>query len=289
MYCGFVVDHTQNCRMVGVGRDLWRSSSPTPLPKLVHLEQAAQDLIQAGFEYLQRRRLHSPPGQPVPVLCHPQSKEVLPHVQMELSVLQFVPVAPCLVTGHYWRESGPILLTIILKIFIRSPLSLLFFRQTLFFNILNSLSSGSVLTRRTSGILGEMLASPEEHRLASWNPAPPSPFRNRVRAWTVQYGSWGIQTGGRPFLFPSKLLDVPCGLAWAFLGKSCWCKGERRMYLLGGREREGWRGGRISIQASQRGYKEFINSERSVFSLYHLLLGLWCNEIAFSQVTIEGS
>jgi len=28
--------------MAGVRRDLWRSSSPTPLPKQVHLEQAAR-------------------------------------------------------------------------------------------------------------------------------------------------------------------------------------------------------------------------------------------------------
>jgi len=64
--------------MVVAGRDLWRSSSPNPLPKQGHLQQAAQDLVQAGFEYLQRRRLHNLPGQPVPVLRHPQSKEDLP-------------------------------------------------------------------------------------------------------------------------------------------------------------------------------------------------------------------
>jgi len=61
--------------MVGIGRDFWRSCTPTPLPKQGHLQQAAQDLLQAVFEYLQRRRLHNPPGQPVPMLCHPQSKE----------------------------------------------------------------------------------------------------------------------------------------------------------------------------------------------------------------------
>jgi len=76
--------------MVGVGRDLCGSSSPTPLPKQGHLQQAAEDLLQAGLEYLQRRRLHHLPGQPVPVLCHPQREKVLPHVQMELPVLQFV-------------------------------------------------------------------------------------------------------------------------------------------------------------------------------------------------------
>jgi len=41
---------------VGVGRDLCGSSSPTLLPKQGHLQQAAQDLMQAGLEYLQRRR-----------------------------------------------------------------------------------------------------------------------------------------------------------------------------------------------------------------------------------------
>jgi len=87
--------------MVGVGRDLYGSSSLTPQPKQGHLEQAAQDLVQAGLEYLQRRRIHNLPGQPVPGLRHPQSEEVLPHVQMELPVLQFVPVAPYAVAGHH--------------------------------------------------------------------------------------------------------------------------------------------------------------------------------------------
>jgi len=41
--------------MVGVGRDLCGSSDPTPLPNQGHPEQAAQDLVQAGLEYLQRR------------------------------------------------------------------------------------------------------------------------------------------------------------------------------------------------------------------------------------------
>jgi len=87
--------------MFGVGRDLCGSSRPTPLPKQGHLKQAAQDLVQAGLEYLQRRRLHTLPGQPVSGLCHPQREEVLPLVQTELPLLQFVPVAPCPVAGHH--------------------------------------------------------------------------------------------------------------------------------------------------------------------------------------------
>ena len=87
--------------MFRVGRDLCGSSSPTPLMKEGHLQQAAQELVQVGLEYLQRRRLHNLPGQPLPVLRHPQSEEVLPPLQMELPVLQFVPIAPCPVAGHH--------------------------------------------------------------------------------------------------------------------------------------------------------------------------------------------
>ncbi|NXF41453.1 CENPK protein, partial [Nyctibius bracteatus] len=64
----------------------------SPLPKQVPLEQVAQGRVQAGFEYLQRSRLHNLPRQPVPVLCHPQSKEVFPHIQMELPMFQLVPI-----------------------------------------------------------------------------------------------------------------------------------------------------------------------------------------------------
>jgi len=60
------LNQSQNHGMFGVGRDLCGSSSPTPLPKQGHPEEAAQDLVQAVLEYLQRRRLHSLPGQPVP-------------------------------------------------------------------------------------------------------------------------------------------------------------------------------------------------------------------------------
>jgi len=56
--------------MVGVGRDLCGSSSPTLLLKQGHLQEAVEDLVQAGLEYLQRRRLHNFPGPPVPVLRH---------------------------------------------------------------------------------------------------------------------------------------------------------------------------------------------------------------------------
>ena len=61
---------------------LWVTQS-NPLPKQGHPEQAAQHRVQAGLEYLQRRRLHSLPGQPGPGLRHPQREEVLPPVQKQ--------------------------------------------------------------------------------------------------------------------------------------------------------------------------------------------------------------
>ena len=127
---------SQKHRMVGVGRDLCGSSGPTPLPKQHHLEQAAQGCIQTEFEYLQEMRLHNPSGQPLPLLHHPQSEEVLTHVQTELPLLQSVPIAPCPVAGHHCKESGPILLTPTLQIFISiykvpSPLPSFIFYESL--------------------------------------------------------------------------------------------------------------------------------------------------------------
>lgn len=69
------------------------SPSPMSLLKQVHLEQAAQDPIQAAFKYLQRRRLHNLFGQSAPVTGDPHSKDVFHDAQTELSLFQFVSVA----------------------------------------------------------------------------------------------------------------------------------------------------------------------------------------------------
>jgi len=74
--------------MVGAGRDLWRSSSPTPLLKQVHLEQAAQDCIQVGLEYIPRSRLHNPFGQPTPVLKSHVPKNFLPFPILSSGLIQ---------------------------------------------------------------------------------------------------------------------------------------------------------------------------------------------------------
>ena len=46
---GTAITESQNNRIFGVGRDLCGSSSPTTLPKQGHLQQAAQDIVQAGL------------------------------------------------------------------------------------------------------------------------------------------------------------------------------------------------------------------------------------------------
>jgi len=84
--------------MVAVGRGLCGLSNPTPLPKQGHPEQAAQDLVHVGLEYLQRRRLHHLPGQPVPGLSHPQREEVLPHVQMDM-IFRVSAIFPLMLIG----------------------------------------------------------------------------------------------------------------------------------------------------------------------------------------------
>lgn len=74
---------TQNQGMVKVGRDLSRSSGPTPLLRQGHVDQVAQDHVQMAFEDPQGRRPHSLPGQPVPLLS---SLTVKSAVQREPSV-----------------------------------------------------------------------------------------------------------------------------------------------------------------------------------------------------------
>lgn len=63
--------------MVDAGRDLWRSPCSAPMLSWDHLGPLAQDDVQIGFESLQEWRLHSLPGQPVPVLGHPHREKVL--------------------------------------------------------------------------------------------------------------------------------------------------------------------------------------------------------------------
>jgi len=66
----------------------------------LHWEQPAQDLM--AFD-IQGKTFHNIPGQPVPILSLLQCEEVLPDIQKECSVFQFVSIASCSATGHHWK------------------------------------------------------------------------------------------------------------------------------------------------------------------------------------------
>lgn len=86
--------------MSEVGRDFLMSYDAIPLLKQGYLDQAAHGHVQMPFEYLQGAELHNLSGQPVTVLSRLYS-EVLPDVQAEPPVFQFVPIASYPSTGHH--------------------------------------------------------------------------------------------------------------------------------------------------------------------------------------------
>lgn len=58
---------------MGMGRNFWRSCSSASL-----LHQVSQDCVQAGFDYLQRSRIHNHSGQHIPWehVCHSHRKKL---------------------------------------------------------------------------------------------------------------------------------------------------------------------------------------------------------------------
>lgn len=87
-----------NHRMFETGRNLWRSSGPTPFIKQGHLELVSQDHVQMAVEYLQGGRFHHLSGQPVTVLSHLHSKKCFVMFRGNSCVSD---CAPCLVTCHW--------------------------------------------------------------------------------------------------------------------------------------------------------------------------------------------
>lgn len=90
----------QRIRITGLGRDIWRSSSPTPLLKQVPWHRLCRKASHWDLTVSTKRDSASL-GSLSQCSCHPQSKAGLSHVQMELPVFHFVPVAPHPVPGHH--------------------------------------------------------------------------------------------------------------------------------------------------------------------------------------------
>ena len=91
----------QNHRITEVGRDLWRSPSPTPCWSR-SLQQVAQESVQARSEYLQRSRLHDCSGQLFSALSPSQETSSCSH---RIPVFQSVPLV--LISAHQRTEPGP--------------------------------------------------------------------------------------------------------------------------------------------------------------------------------------
>ena len=89
----------QNHSLFQVGKDLWMSfvqsvcSSRTACPGLTLCHQQSS-----------RKSLHSLARQPLTVFHHSHSTEMLPDVQREPPVFQFMPITSCPGIGHHWKE-----------------------------------------------------------------------------------------------------------------------------------------------------------------------------------------
>ena len=124
------------------GKGLLDPSGPTPHSSRDSRARAqAQAHVQVAFEDLQVGDSTSS-GQPVAVLHHPHSTELLPGVPRVLPVLHFVSIASCPVTVHHWTEPASVLFEPFLQVFIHiNEISL-----SLLFSRLNSPSSHSLST-----------------------------------------------------------------------------------------------------------------------------------------------
>ena len=88
-------------KIIQIGRDLWKLSSPAPLTAR---SASKSDLIfRALFDYLPRWRFHSISGQPVPVLGCPHHEMSFPLYRVGI-VLVLVGLGPFVV--HLWEGSA---------------------------------------------------------------------------------------------------------------------------------------------------------------------------------------
>lgn len=90
---------TSGGQLVSLSFSQCSSFEHSPMLKHGHLQEVAEDHIQLAFE-----DLHNLFGQPVSVLSHLHHKEVLPSVQWEPLMFQFLPTASCPNTRHNLME-----------------------------------------------------------------------------------------------------------------------------------------------------------------------------------------
>ncbi|KAK4810580.1 hypothetical protein QYF61_007317, partial [Mycteria americana] len=106
---------------VGWKRPL-RSLSPTvnltlPRPPLHHVPKRH---IYTAFKYLQGWRLNHFPGQPLPMLDHPFSKEIFPNIQSKPPLAQLEAVSSCPIACYLGEETDPHLPTTSFQVVVES-------------------------------------------------------------------------------------------------------------------------------------------------------------------------
>jgi len=74
---GIALTRTQNLGIVGIGRELLTSFSPSQLPRQSLLQLVAEGLVQLRFEYLQGWRLQNLSGQSGPLFDRPHAGDAI--------------------------------------------------------------------------------------------------------------------------------------------------------------------------------------------------------------------
>lgn len=113
---------TASHRIVEAGKQLWRSSNPTPLPRARSASVWCSALCPVSLEFLQGQTLHSLLGQPALVFNNPHSNKHFPLCSHEISCISVCAFASCPLTEHHWEEHGSVFFPSPIRyILIRSP------------------------------------------------------------------------------------------------------------------------------------------------------------------------
>lgn len=222
---GYTFTRPQRHRMAAGGRDLWVYLAQ-PLLQQGHPEQGVQAHTQVVAEGLQWGD-STASRQPVPVLWHPHSTEVLLVFWGHL-LFQFMPIASCPQTRHHWKDMAPSSLCLPFRYFyrwMRSPCA--------YSSLVPALSASphrkgapvpqsSVWPFMTNFPTYTVFSCTGEHRTVHSAAGVASPVMSRERGRNTSLN----------LLTTHCLIQNPPGGFWAVLGVTCSWQGEWK--ALGG-------------------------------------------------------
>jgi len=127
------ITESQNHRILGVGRDLWLSPSPNPLPKQGHQQQAAQHHVQAGLNISREGDSTAPLGSLCQGSVTLRGKKIFLMFSWNFLCFSLCPLPLVLSLGTTGKSLTPSSWhppCRYLSAFLRSPLSLFFLLKT---------------------------------------------------------------------------------------------------------------------------------------------------------------